>query len=159
MANKRIFLESRSGSTFYTLVGLSSQLKDYRLSFLINKLPGFDLVRFEDLMVSVPEAGDSVAFSVYTCSDEENYNSYTLLSNRSSDHFLIPAFRQTDYLLLIEGPFKKQQMDRLLKTLRTIPEILLAAEIKPESIKQFESLVSDLELHVMKNIKKVTHIP
>ncbi len=148
---KRVFLEVRSGSNYYTLVGLSSQLKDYRLSFLLNKLPGFSFSRFEDLMVTVPEVEAPIPFSIYTSNDEENFNYFTLLSNRSNDHFLIPSVKQTDYLLMIEGPFKKQQMDNLLKALRTIPNILLATEIKTTSIKQFESLISDLELHVMKN--------
>jgi len=148
---KRVFLEVRSGSTSYTLVGLSTQLKDYRLSFLLNKLPGFSFSRFEDLMIPVPEAEEPIPFSIYTSIDEENFNYFTLLSNRSNDHFLIPSVKQTDYLLIIEGPFKRPQMDNLLKALRTIPNILLATEINTTSIKQFENLISDLELHIMKN--------
>jgi len=147
---KRVFLEVRSGSTYYTLLGLSTQLKDYRLSFLLNKLPAFSFTRFEDLMVYLPDVLEPIPFSLYTCSDEENFNSYTLISNRNNDHFLVPSVRQTDYLLIIEGPFKKQQKDELLKILRTVPNMLLASEINPSSIKQFESLISDLELHVMK---------
>ncbi len=155
---KRIFLEARSGSIYYTLLGLSTQLKDYRLSFLLNKLPGFRFTRFDDLMVTMPDVKEPVSFSLYTCYDEENFNSYTLLSNRSSDHFLVPSVRQTDYLMMIEGPFKKQQKDDLLKALRTVPNILLATEINTSSIKQFESLISDLELHHMKSKKGTMQI-
>lgn len=151
---KRVFLEVRSGSVYYTLVGISAQLKDYHLSFLLNKLPGFRFSRFEDLMVPLPDAGELIPFSVYFSSDEENFNSFTLLTNRSNDHFLLPSLRQTDYLLIIEGPFKKQQIETLLKALRAIPTILLAAEISTASLKQFEQLLSDLELHRTANTKK-----
>ncbi len=153
---KRVFLEVRSGSTYYTLLGLSTQLKDYRLSFLLNKLPAFRFTRFDDLTVSFPDVEEPIPFSLYTCDDEENFNRYTLVSNRNSDHFLVPSVRQTDYLLIIEGPFKKQQKDELLKVLRTVPNMLLAAEINTSSIKQFESLINDLELHVMKK-KRITN--
>lgn len=156
---KRTFLEVRSGSTLYTLLGLSTQLKDYRLSFLLNKLPGFCFTRVEDLSVKIPDAGEPIHFSLYTCSDEENFNAYTLISNRSTDHFLVPSVKQADYLLMIEGPFKKQQKDELLKSLRTVPNMLLAAEINTSSVKQFESLLSDLELHIMKSKKLRTHNP
>ncbi|NQV01037.1 MAG: IPExxxVDY family protein [Bacteroidia bacterium] len=154
---KRVFLEVHSEPTYYTLLGLSTQLKDYRLSFLLNKLPGFRFTRFEDLTVNLPDAEEPVPFSLYTCYDEEGFNTYTLLSNRSGNYFLIPALRQTDYLLMIEGPFKKQQKETLIKALRTIPNMLLAAEINPSLIKQYESLITDLELHIMKS--KRTIIP
>lgn len=150
---KRLFLEVHAGSGYYTLLGLSTQLKDYRLSFLLNKLPGFRFSRFDDLLIPVPDEEQPVPFSVYTSSDEEHFNTYTLLSNRSSDHVLVPSVRQADFLLMVEGPFKKQQKDDLLKALRTVPNMLLAAEINPSSVKQFESLISDLELHMMKSAK------
>jgi len=159
---KRISLEVRSGSSFHTVVGLSTQLKDYRLSFLLNKIPGFRFSRFEELMVPHPDSPEPLPFSIYTSSDEETLNTYTLLSNRSGDHVLLPSLRQTDYLLIIEGPFKKQQMTTLLYQLRSIREILLAAEINAASIKQFEQLISDLELHriAIKNNQKKggTHV-
>ncbi|MBN1199000.1 MAG: IPExxxVDY family protein [Bacteroidales bacterium] len=151
---KRVFLEVRSGSAYYTLVGLSTQLRDYRLSFLLNKLPGFRFSRYEDLMIPLADTGEQIPFSVYISSDEENFNQFTLLSNRSNDHILLSSLRQTDYLLIIEGPFKKQQMELLLKELRTIPTILLAAEINTTSLKQFEQLLSDLELHRIANTKR-----
>ncbi|MBC8457458.1 MAG: hypothetical protein H8D67_05620, partial [Deltaproteobacteria bacterium] len=67
----------------------------------------------------------------------------------------VPSLRQTDYLMIIEGPFKKQKKEELIKALRTIPNMLLATEINPSDIKQFESLITDLELHIMKS-KKAT---
>lgn len=155
---KRVILEARSASGNYTLLGLSTQLKDYRLSFLLNKLPGFTFSRFDDLIVNIPDVEEPVPFSIYTSSDEENCITYTLLSNRSSDHCLLPSARQTDYLLMIEGPFKQRQKDDLLKALRTIPYMLLAAEINTSSARQFENLISDLELHIMKSNKRTTYI-
>ncbi len=146
---KRIFLDTHSESNSYTLVGLSTQLKDYRLSFLLNKIPGLKFTRFEDISVTTPVMENPAIYSLYTSSDEEAFNIYYLLSNRSRDHFLVPSLKQTDYLMIIEGPFKKQQKNELLQALRAIPNLLLAVEVNPATIKQFESLITDLEIHIM----------
>ncbi|MBL7138508.1 MAG: IPExxxVDY family protein [Bacteroidales bacterium] len=153
---KRIFLGGgRPEPAYYTLLGLSTQQKDYHLSFLLNKLPEFKFTRFEDLLVNIPEEEEPAHFSLYTCFDEEGFNTFTLISNRNSNQYLVPSLRQTDYLMIIEGPFKKQKKEELIKALRTIPNMLLATEINPSDIKQFESLITDLELHIMKS-KKAT---
>ncbi|MBC8316189.1 MAG: IPExxxVDY family protein [Bacteroidetes bacterium] len=150
---KRIFLDIHNESSSYTLVGLSTQLKDYHLSFLLNKIPGLQFARFEDLPVLFPDLETPAAYSLFTSSDEEAFNTYYLISNRNQDHFLVPSLKQTDYLMIIEGPFKKKQKDELLKALRAIPNLLLAVEVNPTTIKQFESLITDLEIHIM-NVTK-----
>ncbi len=150
---RRIFLDIHSESSSYILVGLSTQLKDYRLSFLLNKIPGLHFSRLEELSVAIPGEKDVAIYSLYTSSNEETFNTYYLLSNRSGDQFLVPSLKQTDYLMLIEGPFKKQQKDELLLALRAIPNLLLAAEVNPMTVKLFETLITDLEIHIM-NINK-----
>ncbi|TSA26961.1 MAG: IPExxxVDY family protein [Bacteroidetes bacterium] len=153
---KRLFLEVRSEPAYYTLLGLSTQLKDYRLSFLLNKIPGFQFSRLDEFPVRLPDIEEPVLFSIYSCEEEEGFNTFTLLSNRNGDQFLVPSLRQSDYLLIIEGPLKKQRKDDLLKSLRAIPGMLLAAEISPSSVKSFESLVADLEMQALRR-KEKTH--
>ena len=121
--------------------------------FLLNKIPGLHFARFEDLSVPVPNTEDHSIYSLFTSPNEETFNIYYLLSNRSGDHFLVPSLKQTDYLMIIEGPFKKHQKDKLLKELRAIPNLLLAVEVNPTTLKLFESLITDLEIHIM-NINK-----
>ncbi|MFH1159381.1 MAG: IPExxxVDY family protein [bacterium] len=143
---KRLLLEFHSASPTYTFVGLSTQLKDYRLSFMLNQKLGFHLARIDDLSV----------FSLYTFRDEERFDTYYVLSNHSQDQWLLPALKQTDFFLIIEGPFKKQQKEELLRSIRAIPNILLAAEIDISAVRLVENLLSDLELHMIK-IHKSTH--
>jgi hypothetical protein len=141
---KKIILESRTEPSWFTLTGVSCHLKDYRLSFLLNqKLPaGFK--KMDDFTGN---------YSLYFYLDEECRNSYYLISNRSEEKVLFPELKQTDFIMLVEGPFKKTRLDRLLKTIRTIPNVLTAFEIQVGSLKNFSGFLSDLELHLMK-IKK-----
>ena len=141
---KKIMLESRSEASYFTLAGVSCHLKDYRLSFLLNQKLQAEFKKMDDL------PGE---YSLYYYADEECRNTYNLISNRNEEKVLFPELKQTDFLLLVEGPFKKVQLDKLLKAIRTIPNVLTTFEIQMGTLKNFPGFLSDLELHYM-NIKK-----
>ena len=138
---KKFILETRSEPAYFSLAGISCHLKDYRLSFLINQklLTGFR--KMDDF------AGK---YSLYLYRDEECRNSFYLICNRGEETLLFPELRQADFLLLVEGPFKKVQLERLLRNLRTISNILASFEIQIGNLKNFQGFLDDLEMHFMK---------
>ena len=140
-------METRSEPALYTLIGISCHLKDYRLSYLLNQHLNFDFVKMDDLMVSVSSQKEADNFSFYHFTDEEHYNFYFLLSNRGQESVLLPEMKQTDFLLLVEGPFKKNQLEQIQQKIRGIPNVLTSYEIKLSSLKNYENLLMDLELH------------
>ena len=145
---KRILLDIHTTPAWYTLTGISCHLRDYRLSYLLNENLGFEMVRLEDLPCITPGAKESSPFSLFRWKDEDHYNVYYLLANRSGESLLIPQMRQADFLLLVEGPFKKKQQDELLARLRRVPNINTAFGIPFSSVKNYENILTDLELHL-----------
>ncbi|MCK9218884.1 MAG: IPExxxVDY family protein [Bacteroidales bacterium] len=144
---KKILSDVRSEPVLYTLFGISCHLKDYRLSFLLNRKLELEFIKLDDFR----------EFSFYSCSQEDCFNEYFLLANRGPETILLPELKQTDFLLLVEGPFKKQQKDDLLENIRTIPNVLTSFEIRFSTIKNHETFLTDLEMHCM-NIRKETKI-
>ncbi len=144
---KKVFLETRSEPALYTLIGISCHLKDYRLSYLLNHYLELEFIKMDDFFVSASPKKNPDSFSFYHCTDEDHYNAYFLLSNRGQEFVLLPEMRQTDFLLLVEGPFKKSQLDQIQQKIRNIPNVLTCYEIKFSSLKNYESLLMDLELH------------
>ena len=141
---RKILLESRAEPSWFTLAGISCHLKDYRLSFLLNqKLPA-SFRKMDDFPGN---------YGLYYYADEESRNSYYLISNRNEEKVLFQELKQTDFVLLVEGPFKKIQLNRLVSSIKAIPNVLTAFEIKTESLKNLSVFLADLELHFM-NIKK-----
>jgi len=140
---KKILLETRSESALYTLIGISCHLRDYQLTYLLNLKLDLSFTKEEDFR----------DYSFFFCRDENCFNAYYLLGNRGQESILLPEMKQTDYLLLIEGPFKKFQSDRLLKNIQGIDSVLTAFEVKIDVIKNFETMLNDLEIHFM-NIHK-----
>jgi len=146
---KKVLLDIHSESAYYTLLGISCHHKDYRLSFLLNQALDSEFLKMDDLPLFPPGTKEATDFSFYFYKDEDNFNSYFLISNRSQENVLVPAFRQVDFLLLIEGPFKKAQKDSVLKRIKSVPNILMAFEIDLSTIKNYENLLSDIEMHCM----------
>jgi len=154
---KKVFLETRSEPALYTLFGISCHLKDYRLSFLMNQKMEPEFIKMEDFCsVSSPKK-ESDSFSFYYGKDDDHYNTYSLVANRGQESILVPELKQTDFLLLVEGPFKKNQKENLLAALKSIPNVLTAFEIRFETIKNYENFLIDLELHFM-NIHRESKI-
>jgi hypothetical protein len=151
---KKVFLEIHSSPTYYTMIGISCHLKDYRLSFLLNRQMEYSLVKLEDLKALLPGKKEQTEFSLYHYRDEDRYNNYSLIANRNQECILVPGLKQTDFLLLVEGEFKKNQKDSLLKTIRSIPNILTAFEIQLTEIRNYEFLLTDIEMHLMNVFKK-----
>jgi len=138
---KKIMLESRSELSRFTIAAIPCHLPDYRLSFLLNHKLSADLRKTDDL------GGN---YSLYFYRDDECRNSYYLISNRSDDKVLFPELKQTDFVLLIDGPVKKAHLNRILSNINSIPNVLKAFEVKAESLKNFTGFLADLELHFMK---------
>jgi hypothetical protein len=152
--SKKIYLDVRSEPAVFTLLGISCHVKDYRISFLLNKHLGSDFQKMEDLKITLASKKDPAEFSLYYYHDEDYFNKYYLLANRSQDLVMAPEIKQVDFLLLIEGEFRKAQKDRLIKSIREIPNVLTAYEVKFAEIKNYETLLNDMELHFVKISKE-----
>ena len=150
---KKIYLDVRPEPVFFTLIGISCHAKDYRISFLLNKYLCSDFLKIEDLRITLSNKKDPAEFSLYYYYDEDYFNTYYLISNRNQEFILAPEIKQVDFLLVVEGEFRKAKKEKLLKTIRNIPNILLATEVKFAEIKNYEMLLNDMELHFL-NIRK-----
>ena len=154
---KKIYLDVRSEPAFFTLLGISCHLRDYRLSYLFNHHLGFSFIKRDDLRINSSFNKAQTEFSFYSYRNEEHLNSFYLIANRSQDFILVPEMKQFDFLLIIEGEYKKAEKDILLKTLRSLPGVLTVFEIRFAEIKNHESLLTDIEMHIM-NIHKVSKL-
>jgi hypothetical protein len=146
---KKIILETRSEPAFFTFVGISCHLMDYRFLYEFNKQLEFNFIKESDFPRTSSIAAQTAHFSFYLYRDEDQRLSYYLLSNRGDEGFIFPALKQADFILIIEGIFGKQKKEAFLSTLRSVPKVLTSYEIKSTELKNPESFLMDLELHVL----------
>lgn len=158
---KRVYLGARSEAAFFTLLGISCHLRDYRLSHLFNHHLGFSFAKRDDLRIVSPSRQAEDEFSFYSFRDEERLNTFYLIGNRNQSVILIPEMKQFDFLVIVEGRFVKAEKDVLTKTLRSLPGIVAVIETRLTDIKNYESLLTDIEMHVMSvhKVQKIKYQP
>lgn len=141
---KKVFLETRPQPILFTVIGISCHIKDFQLSYHLLQTIDLEFVKMDDFN----------GYSYYFVRDEDCFNSYYLLGNRGQKSILIPDLKQTDFILFVEGPFKKTQKDQLLEKIKGIKNVLTAFEVRLETIKNHEPMLNDLELHHMNIVKE-----
>ena len=133
--------------TEFLIIGISCHLKDYRLVYLMNKNLGLDLQKQNDLIIYQFKGKQQNQFSLYHYS--RNPVEYNLLANRNPQGILLQEHKHFDYVLLINGHINSEQKRSLISGLTGISNILAAIEIKNDTIKYLDLIISDLELHLV----------
>lgn len=146
---KKLLPESRTEPALFTFIGIACHLKDYRLIFQLNSKTEYQFVKFPELLITLPKAKEPSAFSFYYYRDDDHFNTLYLLSNRSDEFVLVPEMKQIDFILIIEGEFRKPRKDKLLEQIGTIPQVLMTQEMKVSNVKNYENLLTEIELQLM----------
>jgi hypothetical protein len=152
---RKIKLKTRPEPVYYTILGISCHYMDYRFMHLINKAMDVNFSREDDLTSSLPASGRPATFSFYSFKDEDQRNIYYLISNLNEDFILIPELKHIDYIMLIEGDFKKKKKDALLSVIRSVQKVQMAFEIKVADFKNAESFLTDVEMHISDIQRKI----
>lgn len=137
--------------TSYYVIGITSTLKDYRLTFFLNKLGEFDFKRAETFVFKIKN--QDFEYSMYTYVDDFNMQNYYLLSNKANSVKLVPEFKHFDYILILDGEFDDDFISRLVKKIKTIPQVMLASEVDYNSISKVPNLALSFEMHLEKIFK------
>jgi hypothetical protein len=151
---KKVLLDIHSEPAYFTLIGIACHLRDYRLSYSLNKKLEYTFTKEQELCIPLPGKSGSAGFSFFLHTDEDHLNTFCLIANRSESAVLLPEMKQLDFLLLIEGDFKKNRKDKLLRCIASIPNILATFEVKLPDLKNFENFLTDVELHLNNIIKR-----
>jgi hypothetical protein len=131
----------------YGFIAISSHLKDYRLTFMINESLGLQFKRINDLTIQSDKS--TLAYSLFRYSEPDHRIDICLISNHHPEGKLIPSLKQTDYFMVIIGFLEKSLFDTYIKKLKKISGVLMAYRVSPEAEKQVLPLINDLEMHLL----------
>ena len=145
----------------FTLVGISSSLKDYRLCHFINKHTGLKFQFGKESPIDhngnikskpqeeldyhiITEKSKTLNhhFPMYRYCCEHFEFEYYIINNKSLENgVLIPEIANFDYFMLIKHYIDSEDLIKLIDNLKTINEIMLVKEIEPTSLKSKENLI------------------
>jgi hypothetical protein len=126
----------------FSLLAIASQLKEYKLAWIINQELGINLVKQQDEIFHF--LGDEkLCISNYFYQTE--HSSIRLIMNRSRDESsmqpLIPELKQFDFLMLIEGFEDTLVIQEVRDTLKNIDGIQLINQIIVDQLKSRDNLI------------------
>jgi hypothetical protein len=130
----------------YTMIAISSHLKDYRLSWAINKLLVIDLERKADY-IQVIRKKERATFPFFSYENFDFRLQYFLVANKKSNYYLIDKLQQTEYLFLIKNQSRQRKINDIVIEIRKITNILTAFFVKNNEIKNLDALLYDFEFH------------
>lgn len=138
----------------FSLLAITSSEPDYKLCIHLNRILQVNLVREDPVDLNARTMKTPLTFSCFSYQDEQEFNEYVLLSNRSMNSvvpsadlktapslfdeespadvkgYLVPELAQYDYLLLIKGEAHEtvaQQIQPALKNITFVQAARLVA--------------------------------
>ncbi|MFO7872992.1 MAG: IPExxxVDY family protein [Bacteroidales bacterium] len=137
----------------FSVIGLFSAQKDYRLCWLINNHLHIGLKRLPDFQPVKEEPPSSGKFSVYACHDPKIMTSHYLVSNKSTEDLLVDVSPAPDFLMLVqqgEEPVDTETFNTLISSLRAIPMIDAAYSFDEKLAQKAGAFLYDFEMFLTK---------
>lgn len=125
----------------FSLLGISSHVKDYRLCWVVNKALSLDLVKLEDEIIIRHKNGENQSvFSIYYYLDNDSEVEFELICNRHEHGYLIPELKTADYFLKI-SEYYDGNLDEIIQILRKANLINMAFEIDVDTLRSKQNLL------------------
>ena len=125
------------------LIGIVSTLRGYKFCWSLNHHLSIDFRLHPDMEVQLEKRRLLYYFNIYSFVDTDVNVSYLLYENESKGEYLVPEFKNLDYLWLIrsEENDMAETKEKLLEKLRKLDIIQMATYIQIENIKSRENLI------------------
>ena len=150
---KRHLLKLDSTDDYFGLIGIASQLKDYRLVFMINKALGHEFRRIEDMFVS-DNKQNTPAYPCYHYYNTDLKASLIILANKKPGCRLVPEIKNVDYFFLTDSCPTTEIVEEQAALLRKVNGILTAFLIRDKIPDIFHEIFPILEISILKQIKE-----
>lgn len=133
----------------YHLLGIVTQLKDYRLAFFLNDKLDMHLKKYDDLQLS--EKGGQYSWYCYV--DDENDVSFFLIANHHSKGKLIQA-QKMDHFFLVKNMIDESNLMEMISAIRKITGVLAVFKLDMKKLKDLDIMIESIEMHELEQVIK-----
>ena len=141
-------------STANAMIGIVTSHRDYMLAHFINKDLGINLVNQEDLPVYLSKTNSLSNFPFFSYYHPDLRTDFCLIGNYNGTHYVFPALKQLNYILLFQGAAYQQHINDYIALIRKIQGIQAAIHVNQPGIRDLNGFLEDLELHKIEIQKK-----
>jgi hypothetical protein len=129
ISKKKVHKLSFDYDSDFFLIGIASHENDYRISWAINNFLHWKLVKTDDFKINHPKFKVNVSYSMYHYTDANSLN-YDLISNKSEEGFLLPDYKNIDYILKVTGEEDFNHISNLIRKIKKINIVITAFAIE-----------------------------
>lgn len=122
------------------MIGISSSTRDYRLCWFINNSLPVKFVRIDDLLI-YSDFGEESYHSCYKFSMVNSETDLYLLTNKSSNSYILPEIKETDFIIVSTESLSDEDQREFIQLLNKIEVVMTAYSIDPYSLKSKENLL------------------
>ena len=124
------------------LLGIMSQLKNYRFCWLVNSCLNYDFRLSTDVEIQLKKKGRNYFFEVYQFCEADCETEHYIYHNQFEGEYLLPELKHFDFLWLVKAEIiPEDNFISLQQNLKNINGIQLVTELKQEKIKHKEHLI------------------
>lgn len=125
----------------FSIYGIISDEKDYKLIWDINNSTGWSLERKDNYRCYNRKTLNEPEFPFFIYHDTDSYSIYRLISNKYNEHFLIEELRNIDYLLIIHDESGITDSSLITENLKKINSIRAVYPLNIGRLKEKEKLL------------------
>ena len=135
----------------FSIIGIVSAQKDYRLSWLLNKYLDADLKKLQDFIFRSDKSKNPGRYAAYHHELPDLMAQYFLVSNKSNELHLLKEPKNLDYLFLLKNPGQHIKAADIVGKIRSVPPVE-AAFIIDQPGAASNTMLYDFELHLGKTL-------
>lgn len=123
----------------FELIGISCHSKDYRICWSLNNALKTNFKRIEDY--EIQKKNEIINFPFFEYIDEDNNIEYFVISNKSSEGYLVSEKQSIDYFLVLKGSVTDKLVENLAKKVKEIDVVIIAHRIDVNELKSKQNLL------------------
>lgn len=131
-----------------SFIGITTNLQVIQLVHYINRDSLLKLVREKDLPVYNEKTDTTKEFKFFLYEDDDFRSKFCLVNNNNDGSYVLPTYKQFNYFLFVFGAIREDKLKHLIGKIKSISGVQMAAIVPQEPIKQIESILIDMELHL-----------
>ncbi len=124
------------------LLGIVAPVKDYRFSWQLNQILGFDFRINNDYEIQLTKKNRLYFFSIYEYAVPSTSVTHYLYNNQFDGEYLLPEFKHLDFVWLIKGEYvSTEELKALMKSIKSLPGVQFVNEMTNEKIRNKQHLI------------------
>lgn len=116
------------------IIGIVAPMKDYQFTWNVNTSMLIDFRINPEIEIVLSRKNRDYFFSVFEYIDPVGNQAHYLYNNQYDGEYLLPEFRNMDFLWLVKGAHHQQLIEALVDAVRLLPITQLVTEISCDKI-------------------------